>query len=342
MHPFAVERPQEPERAAEITAALGDDDVPPPLSPAQYIAGGTNMTDYMKLGVMRPEVLVDINKLADPALREIAISDEGIRFGALVRMSDAEGHETIKRDYPVIAETLKLAASPQIRNMASLGGNILQRTRCEYFRESSWPCNKRAPGSGCAAMDGFNRQHAVLGTSDKCIATYHGDFAQALIALDASIETQSSHGGRTLPFAELHKLPGETPHVETQLAPDELIVFIGVPANPSARRSRYLKIRDRQSYAFALASAAVVLDMDGDAVRDARIALGGVATVPWRAREAEDEIKGKPLNETAAQRAAEAGFADAEAREHNAFKISLGRETLMRALLETRDMEIAR
>jgi xanthine dehydrogenase YagS FAD-binding subunit len=342
MHPFALERPQKPKHATEIVAKRGDDTAPLPLSPAQFIAGGTNMTDYMKLGVMRPEVLVDLNRLADPEFHVIAVDAHGIRFGALVRMGEAEEHEAIKRDYPVIAESLKLAASPQIRNMASLGGNILQRTRCEYFRETSWPCNKRNPGSGCAAMDGFNRQHAVLGTSEKCIATYHGDFAQALIALDASIETQSSHGGRTLPFAELHKLPGEAPHVETQLAPDELIVFIRVPANPSARRSRYLKIRDRQSYAFALASAAVVLDMDGDAVRDARIALGGVATVPWRAREAEDEIKGKPLDEAATQRAAEAAFADAKARVHNAFKISLGRETLARALLETRDMEIAR
>ncbi|MGN6468165.1 MAG: FAD binding domain-containing protein [Rhizobiaceae bacterium] len=340
MRPFGLERPDTPERATGIMAARQDRAVPPPLSAAQFIAGGTNMADYMKLGVARPELLVDINRLTDPGLRQIVADDKGLRFGALVRMSEAERDEAVTRDYPVIAESLKLAASPQIRNMASLGGNVLQRTRCEYFRDTSWACNKRNPGSGCAAMDGFNRQHAVLGTSDKCIATYHGDFAQALIALDASVETQSPGGGRTLAFSELHRLPGDTPHVETQLTADELIAFIHVPAKPWARRSRYLKIRDRQSYAFALASAAVVLDMEGDIVRDVRIALGGLATVPWRAREAEDELRGRPLDEAAAERAAEAAFADARPREHNGFKVALGRRTLVRALLETRDMKV--
>jgi xanthine dehydrogenase YagS FAD-binding subunit len=240
----------------------------------------------------------------------------------------------------VIAESLKLAASRQIRNMASLGGNMLQRTRCEYFRDTSWACNKRAAGTGCAALEGFNRQHAVLGTSERCIATYHGDFAQALIALDASIETRSPRGGRKLDFAKLHRLPGDTPHIETALRSDELIAFIHVPARPNAKRSHYLKIRDRRSYAFALASAAIILDLDGETVRDARIGLGGLATVPWRAREAEGELKGKRLDEAVAVRAAEAAFATASAHRHNGFKIPLGRQALVRALLETRDMKV--
>jgi xanthine dehydrogenase YagS FAD-binding subunit len=224
--------------------------------------------------------------------------------------------------------------------MASLSGNILQRTRCEYFRETSWSCNKRVPGSGCAAIEGFNRQHAVLGGSDACIATYHGDFAQALIALDAVVHAEGSRGARKILFSKLHRQPGETPHIETDLVADEIITAIEVPALPWARRSLYLKIRDRESYAFALASAAVALDLDSDNVRDARIALGGVATVPWRARAAEQSLQGKKLDEATATAAADAAFAEAQPRQHNAFKIELGKRTLMRALLETRDMKV--
>jgi xanthine dehydrogenase YagS FAD-binding subunit len=297
------------------------------------------MTDYMKLGAMRPTTLVDINPL-QTRYGGITVSPEGIRFGALVRMAEAEEHQTVKRDYPVIAETLQLAASQQIRNMASLGGNILQRTRCEYFRGTGWPCNKREPGSGCAALDGVNRQHAILGVSDRCIATYHGDFAQALIALDASVETESPQGRRVLRFAALHRPPGDTPHIETVLAPGELVTAITVPAGPWTRRSRYLKIRDRTSYAFALASAAVALDMDGETLREARIALGGVATVPWRAREAEAVLAGRPLTEESARAAADAAFADARPRQLNRFKLDLGKETLVRALLDARDMKV--
>ncbi|RUY81229.1 FAD binding domain-containing protein, partial [Mesorhizobium sp. M7A.F.Ca.CA.003.01.2.1] len=273
------------------------------------------------------------------ALRQIRINDNTIRFGALVRMGEAADNDDVRRRCPALADSLKFAASGQLRNMASLGGNVLQRTRCEYFREISWPCNKREPGSGCAAMEGSNRQHAVLGTSDACIATYHGDFAQALVALDATVEIEGPRGRRTLAFAKLHKRPGDTPDIETDLAADELITAIEVRLERWSSRSRYLKIRDRESYAFALASAAVALDMDGETVRSARIALGGVATVPWRAREAEDALQGKVLDEAAAQEAAEAAFADARPREHNAFKIPLGKRTLVRALLETRDMK---
>ena len=222
--------------------------------------------------------------------------------------------------------------------LGAVAGNVLQRTRCAYFRDTRWnACNKRNPGSGCAALDGVNRQHAVLGASESCIATYPGDFAQALIALGARVETNS----RRIDCAELHRRPGTTPNVETTLQPGELITAIVVPAGPWTRRSRYLKIRDRQSYQFALVSAAVALDMDGDSVREARIALGGVATVPWRSREAEAALRGKPLDETAAMAAADAAFAGAVPRKHNAYKVALGKSTLVRALLETRQMRVA-
>lgn len=337
MRSFSYARPSTLTEAAGLASSRMQ--APPPLSPVQFIAGGTNMADYMKLNVQRPEGLADLNGLDDAALRRIELRDKGLRFGALVRMAAAAGHERIKKDYPVIAESLMLAASQQIRNMASLGGNVLQRTRCEYFRETSWPCNKRDPGSGCSALEGVNRQHAVLGVSEDCIATYHGDFAQALIALDAVVHVEGRGGKRDIPFAELHRQPGNTPHVETVLTPDEIIAAITVSSGPWPR-SRYVKVRDRDSYAFAMASAAVALDLDGETVREARIALGGLATVPWRAREAEAILKGGRLTEARAEEAATASFAEARGRGHNAFKIPLGRATLVRALLETRDMKV--
>ncbi|MBS0234676.1 MAG: xanthine dehydrogenase family protein subunit M [Proteobacteria bacterium] len=332
MQPFSFRRANDPIEAVDAAAFQG--------ASSQFIAGGTNMLDYMKLNVLRPDRLVDVNALAQGVHGQIEINDKGLRLGALVRMAEAQEHPAIKRDYPVIAESLMLAASQQIRNMASLGGNILQKTRCEYFREISWSCNKRNPGAGCAAFDGMNREHAILGGGPACIATYHGDFAQALIALDATVETLGRRGRRKIPFAELHRLPGETPNIETTLDQDELITFIAVPAGPHTRRSRYLKIRDRQSYQFALASVAVGLDLAGDTVRDARLALGGVATVPWRARDAEQSLRGKVLDEKAAQTAADIAFADAKPRPHNAFKIPLGKATVVRALLEAKDMRV--
>jgi xanthine dehydrogenase YagS FAD-binding subunit len=233
-----------------------------------------------------------------------------------------------------------LAASAQLRNMATLGGNVLQRTRCPYFRDTSWSaCNKRDPGSGCAAMNGVNRQHAILGVSADCIAAYPGDFAQSLIALDATVVVKGSTGDRTIPFAALHRPPGATPNLETTLAPGELITGFHVPSGPWTKRSLYLKIRDRQSYEFALASAAVALDMDGSKVREARIALGGVATVPWRSLEADAALAGKELTEDAAQAAARAAFAEAKPRVHNAFKVALGQSTLVRTLLQAAAME---
>lgn len=308
---------------------------------AHFVAGGTTLLDLMKLDVMRPEILVYIDSVADPGHGEITVDADGIRLGALVRMADAAGHAIIRRDYPVIADSLELAASPQLRNMASLGGNVLQRTRCSYFRDTSWTaCNKRNPGSGCAALEGFNRMHAILGTSHHCIATYAGDFAQALIALDASVELTGPDGRREIPFAELHCLPDDTPHVETTLAPCELMTAFTVPAGAWTRRSLYLKVRDRESYAFALASAAVALELAGDVVREARIALGGVATVPWRAREAEAVLQDQPLDEERATAAADAAFADARTHGHNAFKRTLGKRTLVRALLAAARMEV--
>jgi xanthine dehydrogenase YagS FAD-binding subunit len=290
---------------------------------------------------MRPEKLIDINALGHTPLGQIETDNNGLRLGALVRMADAADHPVIVHDYPVVAQSLTLAASQQLRNMASLGGNVLQRTRCSYFRDVSYAqCNKRRPGSGCAALDGFNRPHAVLGVSNHCIATYPGDFGQALMALDANIEIDGPAGARTIPFATLHRQPGHTPDVETTLAPGEIITSFFIPAAPWTRRSLYLKIRDRQSYEFALASAAVALDLDGEVVAEVRIALGGVATVPWRATAAEAMLKGKRPDDATLSKAAVAAFVHAQPREHNRFKIALGQRTLVRALKQAAAMEL--
>jgi xanthine dehydrogenase YagS FAD-binding subunit len=330
MRPFQFSRADEAKTA--VLAHQAD---------AVYLAGGTTLLDLMKLDVMRPSQLVDINALQKTQLGQIESGAKGLRLGAMVRMADAAGHDDVQKQFPMIAQALQLAASAQIRNMASLGGNVLQRTRCSYFRDTSYAnCNKRNPGSGCAAMEGINRMHAVLGTSDQCIATYPGDFAQALIALDAQVELNGPKGIREIAFASLHRPPGQTPQIETTLAPGELITAFRVPATPFARRSAYLKIRDRESYEFALASAAVALDIDGGTVRQARIALGGVATIPWRAHEAEAALKGKTVDEQTAVSAAEMAFAEAKPHEHNRFKIELGKRTLIRALHQAASLEI--
>jgi xanthine dehydrogenase YagS FAD-binding subunit len=340
MRPFEYQRATN-ESDAVRAANVSTQNVAAVDQPIQFLAGGTNLSDYMRLEVVRPERVVDIARLDHQRYGQIETTAQGLKIGALVRMAEAEDHPVIARDYPVVRDTLYLAASRQIRNMATLGGNPLQRTRCEYFREVSFPCNKRKPGSGCSALDGVNRGHAILGTSDACIATYPGDFAQALIALGATIETLGPKGKRTIPFAKLHRLPNDTPHLETTLEPGELITFIHIPSGPWTKRSRYVKVRDRTSYQFSLASAAVALDLNGDQVRSARIALGGVATVPWRSLDAEQSLHGKPLNEQTAREASEIAFAQAKPREHNRFKVNLGKQTLVRALLETRDMKLA-
>jgi xanthine dehydrogenase YagS FAD-binding subunit len=331
MQPFLFDRAANAKDASSSLVASNVEATTP-------IAGGTTLLDLMKLNVMRPEKLVDINQ-ALPA--QIVRVGDGVKLGAMVRMADAASNEIITRDYPVIKQALMLAASAQIRNMASLGGNVLQRTRCGYFRDHTVPnCNKRIPGSGCAALDGINRMHAVLGTSEKCIATYPGDFAQALMALDAKVEIMGQNGKRTISFSDLHVLPKQDPAIETTLAHGDLITGFILPAATWTRRSLYLKVRDRDSYAYALASAAIVLDMDGDQVRESRIAVGGVATVPWRARNAEDYLKGKALDEITAMAAGAIGFNGAKTRQHNAYKSKLGAATIARALLQAKALEI--
>jgi xanthine dehydrogenase YagS FAD-binding subunit len=339
MQPFIYERAETAPAAIDLFPLTSSGGATG--SSAQYLAGGTTLIDLMKLNVMRPQTVVDINALERTPIGEVRVEPGGLRLGAMARMADAQQHPQILRDYPVIAQSLQLAASQQLRNMASLGGNVLQRTRCTYFRDVSYDaCNKRNPGSGCAARDGFNRTHAILGTSLSCIATYPGDLAQALIALDASVEIDGPNGPRPMRFSQLHRPPGDQPHIETTLAPGELITTFFVPAGPWTRRSLFLKIRDRQSYEFALASAAVALHLDGDLVREARIALGGVATVPWRATEAESVLRGSPLTEKTAKAAADVAFAPARAFAHNGFKIELGKSTVERALLQAARMEI--
>jgi xanthine dehydrogenase YagS FAD-binding subunit len=338
MHPFQYQRATSPSAAIDIAGKQGGG--PPTLAAIQYLAGGTTMLDLMKLHTMQPDTLVDINGF-DSGYAEIRADAKGLQLGALARMADVADHPAVLSDYPVIAQSLQLAASAQLRNMATLGGNVLQRTRCNYFRDPSWAaCNKRVQGSGCAALEGVNRKHAVLGVSDHCIATYPGDFAQALLAMDAVVEIQGAGGMRVIPIEILHALPGDSPHIETTLAPGDLITGFNIPASSWSRRSLYLKIRDRQSYEFALASAAVALDLDGGTVKDARIAVGGVATKPWRSREAETALKGKPLDPSSANAAADAAFQGAKTREGNAFKADLGRRTLQRALLQAATIEV--
>jgi xanthine dehydrogenase YagS FAD-binding subunit len=338
VRPFTYQRAADASSALQALAAAGAANNPLTQASAQPLAGGTTLLDLMKLDVMRPNVVVDINPLT-AAWSAVSLENGNLRLGALARMSDIAANPEVQQRYPLIADSLKLAASPQLRNMASLGGNVLQRTRCSYFRDITYAnCNKRNPGSGCAALDGINRTHAVLGVSERCIATYPGDFAQALIALDATVEITGKSGVRSMPFAELHKPPGNSPDIETVLVPGELISAFSVAGRWP--RSVYLKVRDRQSYEFALASAGVALDIGDGVVRDVRIALGGVATVPWRARQAEALLKGKQFDDGLAVRAAEAAFADAIARNGNAFKITLGRRVVARALHQAATMEI--
>jgi xanthine dehydrogenase YagS FAD-binding subunit len=310
---------------------------------AVIVAGGTTLFDLMKLNAVQFGRLVDITRLQDPRFGVVEINATSIRLGALARMADVAVHPMVVAVCPLISQSLKLGASQQIRNMARLGGNVLQRTRCPYFRDVSFKqCNKRNPGSGCAALDGFNRQHAVLGTSGACISAYPGDFPQALAALDARVETIGRRGRtRSIRFTELHRPPGTTPHIETVLERDELITGFVIPRGPWMKRSLYLKIRDRESYAFALASAAVALDLTTEGiVREARIALGGVATTPWRARDAEAVLKNRHLTDNVAEQAADVAFAHAIARSHNHFKTPLGKQTLVRALLTAAAMEV--
>jgi xanthine dehydrogenase YagS FAD-binding subunit len=295
-----------------------------------FIAGGTNMVDYMRLGVLRPATVVDISRLP---LTNIENAGDGLKIGALVKNADLAVHPLVEQRYPVLAEALLAGASPQIRNMATTGGNLLQRTRCPYFRDTHYAqCNKRSPGSGCAAIGGFTRSHAILGGSDHCIATNPSDMNVALAALDATVHVRGPNGDRTIPIADFHTLPLDHPEVETTMLPGELITFVTLP--PVTGKQHYLKVRDRASFAFALASAAVVLNVEGGTIKDARIALGGIGTKPWRSKEAEAAlVGGKPAPEVF-RKAADAALAGAKAQPGNAFKIELAKQTLVRALTE--------
>ncbi|MBX0290268.1 xanthine dehydrogenase family protein subunit M [Hymenobacter sp. HSC-4F20] len=298
---------------------------------AAYIAGGTTLLDLMKANLEEHPLLVDINVLPFKGLEQ---TKDGLRIGALERMSDVGENALVKQQFPAISESLLLAASPQLRNMASIGGNILQRTRCGYFRDAAFPCNKRVPGSGCPAQQGDNHNLAILGVSEACIATsYPGDLSVALAAFDAVLTLENAKGKqRRVPITEFYLLPGKTPHIETVLEPGELIVSILVPAGAYTQRSTYLKVRERSSYAYALTSAAVGLDVQGGSIRSARVALGGVGAQPWRSREAEQILTGAPATEATFRAAAAAALRGAQPREHNRFKVELAQNTLVQAL----------
>jgi xanthine dehydrogenase YagS FAD-binding subunit len=302
---------------------------------AAFLAGGTTLVDLMKLNVETPSALVDINGLPLNAIEDRP--DGSIRVGALVRNSDLAHDPRIGARFPVLRQAILSGASPQLRNMATTGGNLMQRTRCYYFRDTTYPCNKREPGSGCSAIDGFNRIHAVLGTSEHCIATHPSDMAVALVALEAEVHIHGDRGQRVVPIADFHLVPGDTPHKETVVEPGELVAFVVLPKRPFAARSVYVKLRDRASYEFALASAAAALDVEGGTIRSARLALGGVATKPWRAFEAETVLAGAPVSARTFQAAADAALRDAVPHRDNAYKIELARRAVVRALSEAAD-----
>ena len=302
-----------------------------------FFAGGTDMMQLMKERVRNPGRIVDLTAL--PGMGDLTTGLDGAHLGALVRMSDAAEHPGILKDYPVISEALLASASPQVRNLATLGGNLLQRTRCGYFRDVVTPCNKRQPGSGCPAIDGQNRLHAILGTSQHCIATYAGDFANALLVLDATVRVVGKDGERQILLEHLHRVPGYTPHLETNLQPGDLIVRLDVPASAAARRSHYLKVRDRASFEWALASVAVALELDAERrVRDVRIAVGGVATKPWRLAEVEKAMLGKRFSPELCRHAGALAAQGAATHGSNAYKVTLIERTVARGLEETGDL----
>ncbi len=320
MKPFAFTRAADESAAIQAVAAQPT---------ARFLAGGTNLIDLMKEGVEQPDRLVDINRLPLAEIREHA---GGVRLGALARNAETARHPLVRGHYPLLAQALLSGASAQLRNAATDGGNLMQRTRCYYFYDTALPCNKRQPGSGCAALEGFNRIHAILGASEQCIATHPSDMCVALAALDAVVQVEGPHGARSIPFADFHRLPGDTPQRDTNLAAGELITAIDLSASPFAAHSHYLKLRDRASYAFALVSVAAALELDGGKIKTARVALGGVAHKPWRAKEAEEILAGANADETTFQKAADAALRDAQPRRHNAFKVELARRAIGGAL----------
>jgi xanthine dehydrogenase YagS FAD-binding subunit len=299
---------------------------------AKFIAGGTNLIDLMKENVERPNRLVDINRL--PLAQIQPSPDGGLRLGALVTNTDVAYNPEVERRYPLLSKAILAGASPQLRNMATVGGNLMQRTRCYYFYDTATPCNKREPGTGCPAINGFNRIHAILGTSEQCIAVHPSDMCVALAALEAVVRDTGPGGDRAIPFAEFHRLPGDTPHVDTNLRADEIITAVDLPAKGFADHHAYLKVRDRASYAFALVSVAAALEMDGQTVKEARLALGGVAHKPWRDRQAEALLHGKPATRDSFRPVADALLRGAKGFGHNNFKIDLAKRAIVRALTQ--------
>jgi xanthine dehydrogenase YagS FAD-binding subunit len=322
MRPFRYVRASAPDAAARAVAANPR---------AKFLAGGTNLLDLMKEDVERPTELVYLGGLPLSDIRE---TSSGIAIGALATNTATANHPIVRRDYPLLTQAIVAGASGQLRNMATNGGNLLQRTRCQYFYDTATPCNKREPGTGCAAREGLNRMHAILGWSEQCVATYPGDMANALYALDAVVRVRGAGGGeRTMPIGDFHRLPGDTPQRDTNLEHGELIVAIELPRSNFARNSYYLKVRDRASYAFALVAVAAALELNGNTITQARVVLGGVAHKPWRSREAEGALAGQAVSEESFRRAADAALAGAQPLAHNAFKVELGKRAVVRALM---------
>ena len=324
MNPFAYSRANDGTGAVDAVAAKPR---------TKFLGGGTNLIDLMKMGVETPAQLIDITRLPMTQIEELP-DGKGVRIGALARNSDVAEHSLIKERYPVLSQALLAGASPQLRNMATVGGNLMQRTRCYYFYDPAFSqCNKRNPGSGCGALKGYNRMHAILGQSEQCIATNPSDMNVALAALEAVVRVQGPKGEREIPFAHFHRLPGSTPNIDTNLKDDELITAVDLPAIPFATRSHYLKIRDRASYAFAIVSVAVAIEIDAEKkITAVRIALGGVAHKPWRAEKAEQQLVGKFADEKTFRVAADAELAMAKGYTHNEFKIELAKRSIVRAL----------
>jgi xanthine dehydrogenase YagS FAD-binding subunit len=322
MRPFKYTRADEVNDAAVAVAANPQ---------AKFLAGGTNLLDLMKEDVERPTELVDLTRLK---LTEIRKTSGGVSIGALATNTETANHPLIRQNYPLLTQAIVAGASGQLRNMATNGGNLLQRTRCQYFYDTAMPCNKREPGTGCGAREGLNRIHAILGWSEKCVATYPGDMANALYALDAVVRVRGPGGReRTIPIDEFHRLPGETPERDTNLEHGEVIEAIELPGSSFARNSYYLKVRDRASYAFALVAVAAAVELNRGTIRQSRVVLGGVAHKPWRSREAEAALSGKPASEESFRQAAEAALKEAKPLAHNGYKVELGKRAVVRALM---------
>ena len=329
MQPFKFTKASDAGMAVQAVLANGA---------AKFVAGGTNLIDLMKEGVESPTELVDVTNLK---LAQVRSTANGISIGALAKNTDTANHPLVRKDYPLLAQAILAGASAQIRNMATNGGNLMQRTRCSYFYDVSMPCNKREPGSGCGAMEGINRTHAIFGWSDKCIAVHPSDMCVALLALDAVVNVQGANGKtRAIPFSGFHRLPGDTPQRDNNLESGELITSIDIPKNSFADNSYYLKVRDRASYAFALVSVAAALEIGGGKIKQARIALGGVAHKPWRTGEAEKALAGKTATDESFVAAANAAMKDAKPLEHNKYKVELGKRAIVQALRKAANLKV--